>query len=353
MGWFWDSKTNQDSDSTASDPYSKLDPALRDFLDKESPLKYEETLPKPRALKPPPSRSSRDGASTTFRSQLGLDTPGVDQENQDAIPKGDRPAVPPESLFPDGRYAHLWKTYRPQTEVEAASRSDQDRLAAVMEAYHDRKAAIGRAAVENCVIEQMAEQECYKSGPWKSRMTMCRTENRAFNRCYEMQARFLKALGYLSNQHRSADEEERIQMHADKLYHEMLAREEAAEEAKQADQPAPTFQPLIEPETTTAALGSDSAWARARQRAQEVGLSTNMSAYGPEKQKQIQERIKGLSDQKRELELHLIAAESRAQLEYAEQIKEEMDEERRLRADRRERGKETIGDSIKRLAGWK
>ena len=127
-------------------------------------------------------------------------------------------------------------------------------------------------------------------------MTMCRTENKAFNRCYTMQSRFLKALGYLSNDLATMDEEEKIQMHADRLYHEMLEREKMIEEAKGAGRDAPVFEPLIQPDTTTKALGTESAWARARQRAQAQGVSTNLSSYPPEKQKEIKEKLQGKSD---------------------------------------------------------
>jgi hypothetical protein len=346
MGWFWDSKGGDDP---TTDPYKKLDPTLREFLDKESPLKYEDTKPKSKPSQPP--SPSPDGAPNTFRSQLGLDTPGLDQQNQDSVQGKDRPEVPSESLFQDGRYAHLWKNYRPQSEVEAAGKTDQDRLTSVIEAYNDRKAAIGRAALENCVEYQLAEKDCFSNGGWAKKMTMCRDESKAFNRCYTMQSRFLKALGYLATQ-RTEEEDERIQMHADKLYHEMLERERTQQEAKEAGLEVPELPPLIQAERTSKALGQDSAWARARQTALEKGMPTNLSAFSPEKQEQIKERIKGMSKEEQELELQLIAGESRAQFEYAEKIAAQLEEERAHRADRRARGKETIGDTIKRLWGW-
>ncbi|EME48708.1 hypothetical protein DOTSEDRAFT_67669 [Dothistroma septosporum NZE10] len=350
MGWFWDSKP----DDPLENPYKKLDPALRDFLDKESPLKYEEVKrneSSPTARLNASSTPSTDAAPNTYRSQLGISTLGADQNQSATSPRESSPGVPAESLFQDGRYAHLWKNYRPQSEIEAAGRSDQDRLADVVEAYNDRKAEIGRAAVENCVDFQIAEKQCFSNGSWAKKMTMCREENRAFNRCYTMQARFLKALGYLAQQ-RSAEEEERIQMHADKLYHQMLERERTAKEAEEQGLEAPELPPLIHAETTTKALGQDSAWARARQKALDRGMPQTLSSYPPEKQQEIKKRIEGLSKEQKELELQLIAAESRAQLEYAEEISERLEEERVHRAERRERGKETTGDAIKRLWGW-
>ena len=151
---------------------------------------------------------------------------------------------------------------------------------------------------------------------------MCRGPNRQFLRCYTMQARFLKALGYLSLQSAvDGKEEERIQMHADRLYHEMIAREQAAEVAKKEGREVEVTgqQPLITPESTTAALGENSAWARARQKAiagQSEGMK--LSDYTPERQEQIRKQLAGLSPQEKELEMQLIAAERRAQVEIAE-----------------------------------
>ncbi|TKA66798.1 hypothetical protein B0A55_11822 [Friedmanniomyces simplex] len=341
MGWLWGDSNN--ASEQQADPYSKLDPALREFLDKESPPKYEDS-------RPPPSRISTDAASNEFRSQLGWNgtpPPTTQQQAQDAS----QPTVPPESLYQDGRYAHLWKKYRPRAEIEAASQTEADKLRAVIDAFNDRRAAIGRAAVENCVLEQMAERECWESGNLKDMMNMCRGPGRQFMRCYTMQSRFLKALGYLSLE-RSEAEEERIQMHADRLYHEMLDREQRAEEARKSGVEAPALPPLISKEGTTAALGADSAWADAHKRMEELGSASGLklSDYSPERQEQIKKQLASLATrQERELEMQLIAAEQRAQLDIAERIQERFTEERKGRESRRERGKETVGDTIKRM----
>lgn len=47
---------------------------------------------------------------------------------------------------------------------------------------------IGRAALENCALEQSEVNECIKNGGWMKRMTLCRQENKAFERCYVMQS---------------------------------------------------------------------------------------------------------------------------------------------------------------------
>lgn len=345
MGWFgsWLGA----SDST-SDPYNKLDPRLRDFLEKESPS-HQAGSPADSPSRSVPESQSTDAAPDTYRSQLGFKSAGLGFKNQDST-TDERASVPTESLFQDGRYAHLWKNYRPQTEVEGAGKTDQDRLADVITEYKNRKADIGRAALENCVEYQLAERDCLTNGSLWKKMSMCRSESKEFNRCYTMQARFLSALGYLSAQ-QSAEEEEKIQMHSDKLYHEMLGRERVQQEAADQGREEQKLPSLIDPERTMEALGPDSSWARSRQRALEMGISTNLSSYTPEKQEEIKKRIEGLPPREKELELQLIAAEARSQMEYAERIAANMEAEKRHREERRDRGKETIGDTLRRLWG--
>ncbi len=96
--------------------------------------------------------------------------------------------VPAQSLYPDGRYAHLWRTYRPQAVIEQAAKTDQEKLLDIVEGFKERRAQIGRAALENCAVEQLAIQDCFRYGGWRTRVTMCRDETRTFERCYVTQA---------------------------------------------------------------------------------------------------------------------------------------------------------------------
>jgi hypothetical protein len=173
MGWFSSSKPDPSSTSTSTsataDPLRNLDPELRAFLEQESPIKYKPTSappppPEPSPPKPPPS------------------TPPTSINPTSSSP------VPSQSLYPDGRYAHLWTTYRPLAEVENETKTDQEKLLDVLDGYKQRKADIGRAALENCALEQQAITDCFKSGGVKARMTMCRQENREFERCYTLQS---------------------------------------------------------------------------------------------------------------------------------------------------------------------
>lgn len=175
MGWFdgWFSSSGSNDD----DPFRKLDPKLREFLAKESPIKIKVAPPKAPEAKPPVQSAvtvrSQDAATTAESATTG----GADDS-----------AVPRESLFRDGRYAHLWKTYRPLSVVEAEVKSDHEKLMDVLDGYKERRAQIGRAALENCAIEQGEWSACMRAGDWTARLTMCRDEVRRFERCYMVQS---------------------------------------------------------------------------------------------------------------------------------------------------------------------
>jgi hypothetical protein len=160
-----------------------------------------------------------------------------------------------------------------------------------------------------------------------------------------MQARFLKALGYMSMQ-RTVDEEERIQMHADKLYHEMLDREKAMKEAEEKKLPAPEFKPLITSTSSKEVLGSQ------QEDAQSQPTKEGLDMYTGEKRKAIEQSLADKKGSERELEIQLMAAEARANAEYAAVVHEHYEAEKKIRESRRERGRETVGDTIKRAWGW-
>lgn len=163
MGWLWGSSTR-----TGDDPLKDLDPSLREFLAKESPVKYRPVAP------PPEQQPSKPPASVS---------PEVQSSSEEAGQK-----VPIQSQYQDGRYAHLWKTYRPLQDVEDEIKTDQEKLLDVLQGYKNRKGMIGRAALENCALEQSDVQECWENGGMRDRILMCRTQEKSFNRCYVMQS---------------------------------------------------------------------------------------------------------------------------------------------------------------------
>lgn len=164
MGW-WDSITGS---KPAEDPLKNLDPKLRDFLQKESPVKFE------------PGKDSAGEAAAPEAPRQGA--PEAEP------PEDPHAAARAKSLYKDGRYSHLWKTYQPLENVEAATKSSHEKLTDVLEGYKERKTLIGKAALENCSFQQEEWRRCMIEGSWGDMMTMCKDQVRKFERCYTMQS---------------------------------------------------------------------------------------------------------------------------------------------------------------------
>jgi hypothetical protein len=154
MGWFWGDSKN--------DPVNKLEPGLRDYLEQEKPDKY---VPGPN-VKPP-------------------STPAQSPEPTDPS----KPKVPAASLYQDGRYADLWKTYKPM--VEDDERSGVRGASRVIEKHKAQGDTVQRAAMENCALEHEALTYCFQTGNWRkqieARLTLCSKENGTFSRCFMTQ----------------------------------------------------------------------------------------------------------------------------------------------------------------------
>jgi len=174
MGW-WDSLWA--SSASADDPLRKLDPKLREFLERESPVKYGSG-----------KTNSKSQTSPTISHDAAHSTSSTTRNEADGgREKRSEPVVPSESQFQDGRYADLWKTYRPLAEIEAETKTDHEKLMDVLEAYKERKARIGRAALENCALEQVDWRSCMANPSFSQRMTMCRDQVKKFEKCYMTQ----------------------------------------------------------------------------------------------------------------------------------------------------------------------
>lgn len=224
MPWYWwGGKSGQD------DPTKSLDPSLKEFLKEQQPRPYVPAEPPKKA----------EEAPATVQPEVNL--PDTNKTYTD------RP-VPPESLYQDGRYAHLWKTYTSQSDIVSKTSSPLERITA---AKKGRKRAIHRAALENCAFEEEIRQECLNgqnvTSRFRATVTMCNEETKQYTRCYALQSKFLQALGYMSDYEPNEDHEERIQMHADKLYHRMMDYESAVEEARQNNKPIPPLTSVFNP----------------------------------------------------------------------------------------------------------
>ncbi|KAI2641163.1 hypothetical protein GGS21DRAFT_487501 [Xylaria nigripes] len=302
MGW-WDSLWP--SSTSAQDPLRNLDPKLRKFLENESPVKYSTT-------------------QTPSDPTTPIETTNEDTNNSNS--NDSKTPVPAESQFQDGRYAHLWKSYRPLAEIEAETKTDHEKLMDVLDAYKERKAQIGRAALENCALEQVDWRWCMTNPSFSDRMTMCREQVRKFERCYMTQTRLLKALGYLSSIDRSSQVEEDIQMHADALYNRMLKQEAEIEEAKKEGRPIPKFDPVIP----------------------KPMISTSMPepVLTPEQQETLRAKLENVAEDQRAAEEEAIKGEIRAKSEVASRVQSLWQQQEAERRMRKEKGEETLWDKF-------
>lgn len=162
--------------------------------------------------------------------------------------------------------------------------------------------------------------------------------------------RFLKALGYLSNYDRPPEVDEQIQMHADTLYHRMLKRERAVEEAKAAGVPVPTFPDILSASTASSPPSTTQTPPAAGSSA-EPTLPPDFEGLKPKVQAQLKERLKDLSPEERALEEKAMAMEIAAGETVGKQIDKMFEEQAKAKKLRKEQGKETFGDKIGSLFG--
>ncbi|KAI1314295.1 hypothetical protein F5Y03DRAFT_7455 [Xylaria venustula] len=325
MGW-WDSLWA--SNSSADDPLRKLDPKLREFLEKESPVKYNSGSSS-RSNTPQPQGSQKPSYSTSIIPQS--ESASESGSSSSSSSSSSKPAVPKESQFQDGRYAHLWKSYRPLAEVEAETKSDHEKLMDVLEGYKERKSQIGRAALENCALEQVDWRTCMTNPSWDDRLTMCRQQVKKFEKCYMTQTRLLKALGYLSTFDQSPQVEEDIQMHADALYHRMLTQEAEIEAAKKEGRPIPKFAPLVPRPMVSSGVA-------------EPELT-------PEQQETLKARLENVAEEDRAAEEEAIKGEMRAKAEVASKVQGLWQQQELERQIRKQKGEETMWDKVAGVFG--
>ena len=340
MGWLWGNGNN-------SGGQDQLDPSLRDFLKKEAP-----TGPKPILPSAPKERGVEPSAPLPSTTQSQSQTQTQTQTQNEA----DKLAVPPQSQFPDGRYAHLWKDYVPQDVLADRGKSEQDKIRDLVEGYNDRKASVGRIAMENCALEYMEQFDCYRNPKtWTQIGTLCNAESRRFNRCYDIQSKFLKALGYMTMDARTGEEDERIQMHADKLYQQMMVQEAEVEKAKEEGRPIPKFQSVLSDRHVVQALSTNSSTSSNRSDSDKPGPDYEADIWKyikPESRAEYEKKLAGLPPDEQEVERMAVLGELKAQTGVAKRMEEAFVTERINRMKRKEAGQATFGDTIKTLWGW-
>jgi hypothetical protein len=235
-------------------------------------------------------------------------------------------------------------------------KNEQDKLRDLVDAYNDRNASIGQIAMENCALEYMEQFECFRNPKsWWSLGTMCNAESRRFNRCYDMQSKFLKALGYLTLDARTPEESERIQMHADKLYQQMLQQEAEIEKAEAEGREPPKFESVLSRANVARAMAGKQTTITPIPAQSSTRVETEEDIWSqikPEARQKYEETIAKLPPRDQEIERAAILGELKAQTGMSKQVEQTFVEERINRMKRKEAGQATIGDTIKSWWGW-
>lgn len=138
--------------------------------------------------------------------------------------------------------------------------------------------------------------------------------------------KLLKALGYLNALDRTPEMDEKIQLHADKLYHRMMEQEQAIEQAKKEDKPIPKFEPVLPRQ------GTDDA-------AEPALMSENAK-------KKAAEKLKGMSELERAAELAATEAEMRSKAQMVGKIQSMWKEQEAERQARIEKGEASMWDRM-------
>ena len=150
-------------------------------------------------------------------------------------------------------------------------------------------------------------------------------------------------------------------MHADTLYHRMLAQEAAVEDAKAAGLPEPQFAPILSSvsrsttatltpnDTASAAQPAPAAVASASSKDDlPVLLPETQKLLTPTSQAALRERLKTMTATEREVEETGVINEVRVVSETGKQVTDIMG----MRKKRREEGTATAGDVISGWFGW-
>lgn len=150
-------------------------------------------------------------------------------------------------------------------------------------------------------------------------------------------------------------------MHADTLYHRMLAQEAAIQEAKATGLPTPAFAPILSPEKSlstsqqqpqqpgTPSSSSSSTAPITEAEDAEVELSaTTKALLRPESQGRLLKKLKEMPPSEREVEERSVQMEARASQEIGERVRQ-VEEGRKKR---REEGNASMGDTISGWFGW-
>lgn len=147
-------------------------------------------------------------------------------------------------------------------------------------------------------------------------------------------------------------------MHADTLYHRMLAQENAIEEAKSAGRPIPNFPSIHSPDQRPRPPKESSDLIETGDAREPVVddlpqlLPDTVKLMRPEAAQALRERMKDMDQVSREYEEQSAVAEIDAARESAQSYNKIMHHLTEARNKRRAEGNATAGDTISGWFGW-
>jgi hypothetical protein len=148
--------------------------------------------------------------------------------------------------------------------------------------------------------------------------------------------KFLQALGYAASFDWDEEKEERIQMHADKLYHQMLDYEKRVAECRAAGQEPPPLRSLFNPQAKPQQLNSNDTSGSL----EVPGVEQIPPGFKPSKP------LEQLTPHERELEIRAHNAQIEQQKMYVQEASPFMKTHEDARSKRREKAVSWFGETI-------
>jgi len=159
----------------------------------------------------------------------------------------------------------------------------------------------------------------------------------------------LYALGYLEAEGRPAELEERIQMHSDRLYQQMLRHEEAVKQAKEQGLPPPEFKPVLSKDNLARVLGvKDAKVLGIAEKVEKFSQAGELSHVREELRDDYKDRTKNMTPDERMAEDASRLATNLLDVQKAEALMGMKKQQDMEADDRRATGQETMTDRIVR-----
>ena len=139
------------------------------------------------------------------------------------------------------------------------------------------------------------------------------------------------------------EEEERIQMHADKLYTRLVEQDRMIDEAKKAGREPPVFEGVLAPDVSVNTVEGGRA---------ALATPPEIESLREEARAEVEKMLEGKTGRERHYEEQAIAAEIRAALETVSQWDERAKEVKQSKQERRDKGQASLGDRVSGSFGW-